>query len=276
MNRMASKRVAAFSRNRPAHRRGDGGRAGLADAAHRHAEVLGLDHDQHALRLEAALELVGDLGRQPFLHLRALGVRVDQPGQLRQPGDPAVVVRDVGDVGLADERHEVVLAHRGERDVAHHDHLVVVGLELRPRGGGAGDSRSPANTSPYIRATRPGVSSRPSRSGSSPMAARISRTAASMRGRSTGPRSGCGGRSPTGRRTRAGSDPSNGGRSIASRRVSSVMSVSGSRAPGPRAPTGRGQGTGGVTGRPTRAGNDRDDGRPAARHATNPPIMSVA
>src|SRR5690625_4229790 len=44
----------------------------------------------------------------------------------------------------------------------------------------------PKNTSWYIRATRAGVSCRPSRSGSSPIAARISRTAACTRGWSTG------------------------------------------------------------------------------------------
>ena len=36
---------------------------------------------------------------------------------------------DVGHVGLADERDEVVLAERLHRDVPHHDHLVVAGLE---------------------------------------------------------------------------------------------------------------------------------------------------
>ncbi len=45
----------------------------------------------------------------------------------------------------------------------------------------AGFSWNPENSSSYIRATRPGVMSRPSRSGSSPMAVRISRTAASIR-----------------------------------------------------------------------------------------------
>ena len=45
----------------------------------------------------------------------------------------------------------------------------------------------PAKISAYERATRAGVFRRPSRSGSSPTASRISRTAASIRGRSTGP-----------------------------------------------------------------------------------------
>src|SRR5690606_13442174 len=49
----------------------------------------------------------------------------------------------------------------------------------------SGDCPSPAYISAAARATRPGVSSRPSRSGSSPMAKRNSRTAASARSRST-------------------------------------------------------------------------------------------
>ena len=72
---------------------------------------------------------VGDLGRHALLDLQAPGVAVDQAGQLGQPGDAAVLGRDVGDVGLAQERHQVVLAQRGERDVAHHHHLVVLGGE---------------------------------------------------------------------------------------------------------------------------------------------------
>src|ERR1043166_6943161 len=49
-----------------------------------------------------------------------------------------------------------------------------------------GSSDSPAHTSAYISATRAGVRTSPSRSGSSPIANRISRTARSMRSRSTG------------------------------------------------------------------------------------------
>src|SRR3954471_13338429 len=49
-----------------------------------------------------------------------------------------------------------------------------------------GSTPMPANTSAYIRATRAGVSISPSRSGFSPMARRISRTAAAIRCWSTG------------------------------------------------------------------------------------------
>src|SRR6478609_4853022 len=48
-----------------------------------------------------------------------------------------------------------------------------------------GSSRSPAKISSYISAMRLGVRARPSRSGSSPIASRISRTARSTRGLST-------------------------------------------------------------------------------------------
>ena len=101
MKRMASVRVATFSRNRP-----------------RTAEVTvvdpgfftprmdmqrcsaSIDH-QHAAGLQGPLDLVGDLGGQPLLDLGPAGVGVDQAGQLRQAGDAAVVVGDVGHVGLA-------------------------------------------------------------------------------------------------------------------------------------------------------------------------------
>ena len=53
---------------------------------------------------------VGDLGGEPLLHLRPLRVAVDEAGDLREPGDAAVVAGDVRDVGAAVEREEVVLA----------------------------------------------------------------------------------------------------------------------------------------------------------------------
>ena len=72
---------------------------------------------------------VGDLRRHALLHLQPVGEGVDQTGQLRQPGDPAVVTGNVAHVGLAHEGDHVVLAQRGEGDVAHEDHLVVLGRE---------------------------------------------------------------------------------------------------------------------------------------------------
>ena len=74
-----------------AHGAGDGLGAALAHAAHRHAQVLGLDHDDDAARVEVLDERVGDLRREPLLHLRAAGEDVDEPGQLGQPRDPAAL-----------------------------------------------------------------------------------------------------------------------------------------------------------------------------------------
>ena len=106
-------------------------RARLADAAHRHAQVLGLDDDDDAARLQAPTHRVGDLRGQPLLHLRAAGVEVDDAGQLRQSGDPTVRARDVADGGGAVPRHEVVLARRVERDVLDQHELAVVLVEGR-------------------------------------------------------------------------------------------------------------------------------------------------
>ena len=72
---------------------------------------------------------VGDLAGQPLLHLRPAGVDLDQPGQLGQPGDPAVLARDVADVRHAVEGHQVVLAGRVHRDVLDQHQLVVVLVE---------------------------------------------------------------------------------------------------------------------------------------------------
>src|SRR5918997_1491339 len=113
----------------PAHGRRGGARAGLADPPHAHAEVLGLDHHDHALRFQLAHQGVGHLSREPFLHLRPPRVQVDEPGDLPHPGDPPLGVRDVTDVRHTVERDQVVLAHGEHRDVLDQDQLLVVLVE---------------------------------------------------------------------------------------------------------------------------------------------------
>ena len=100
MPRRASARPTGRSRGR----RGDRQRARLAHPPHRHAQMLGLDHHEHAARLERLDERVGDLGGQPLLHLRPLREAVDDPGELRQARDAAVVAGDVRDVRPPVER----------------------------------------------------------------------------------------------------------------------------------------------------------------------------
>src|SRR5689334_12379333 len=53
----------------PVHGRGDRARPHRLHAAHRHARVLGLQHDTDALRPQLRVETVGDLLREPLLHL---------------------------------------------------------------------------------------------------------------------------------------------------------------------------------------------------------------
>jgi hypothetical protein len=53
--------------------RGDRVGAGCSYAAYGHAQMLGCYDDTHAARRKVILEPVGDLLRQPFLHLGAAG-----------------------------------------------------------------------------------------------------------------------------------------------------------------------------------------------------------
>src|SRR5215207_5839082 len=68
-------------------RAGDGFRAWLAYAAHGHAEVLALDDHNHPARLQDVVDRIGDLGGESFLHLRSLGVDINEAGELAEPGD---------------------------------------------------------------------------------------------------------------------------------------------------------------------------------------------
>ena len=151
---IASARVAGL-RSCAADRGGDGLGAGLADAAHGHAEVLALDHHDHAARLEDARPGLGDLGGQPFLDLRSFGVQVDQPGELLQPGDPAVPAGDVADVGDPGER-----APGGARSRLQTSMSLTSTISSWPRSKvvastSSGSCRSPANIS-RVRAGHPG------------------------------------------------------------------------------------------------------------------------
>ena len=134
------------------------------------------------LGLSVLDQRVGDLGGEALLHLGPAGEALDQPGDLRQPGDPAVVARDVRDVGHAVERREVVLARAEERDVAHHHHLVVVRLERHREVLARVLVQAREDLLVHRRDARRACAASPSRSGSSPIASRISRTARSMRG----------------------------------------------------------------------------------------------
>src|SRR5207249_9881329 len=61
----------------------------LFDPAHLHAEVIGLDHDGDADRLEVFLEALGDLTRPPLLHLQASAVALHRARHLAGTDQPA-------------------------------------------------------------------------------------------------------------------------------------------------------------------------------------------
>ena len=69
------------------------------------------------------LDRVEDLRGHRLLRLQALGVDLDDAGELGDADD--VVERHVGDAGLAEERGHVVLAVRFHVDVAQHDDVVI-------------------------------------------------------------------------------------------------------------------------------------------------------
>jgi hypothetical protein len=65
--------------------------------------------------------------RQLLLDLEAAGVDFDEASELADADDP--VIRQIGEMAAADDRHHVMLAVRLQADIAQHDHLVVaVGL----------------------------------------------------------------------------------------------------------------------------------------------------
>ena len=109
--------------------------AELLDAAERHAEMLGLEHDADAARSELVLQPVRDLDGHALLDLQVAGEQLDDPAELAQADDP--VGRQVADVRDPVERQQVVHAERVERDRPRDDQRVVAVLvgEARRREG---------------------------------------------------------------------------------------------------------------------------------------------
>ena len=66
----------------------------------------------------------GDLMREPLLHLQPSREDIDQPRNLAEADHP--LLRDVGDVALAEERQQVMLAQAVEVDVLDDHHLAVI------------------------------------------------------------------------------------------------------------------------------------------------------
>jgi hypothetical protein len=114
------RRIVAEHAGEPA---GERHRPMLGDAAHRHAGMLRLDQHGNATGLENLVDRGRDLGGQVLLGLQAAGEDVGQPRQLGQSHHS--LHRRIGDMRPAVERHHVVLALRGEFDIANQDEIVI-------------------------------------------------------------------------------------------------------------------------------------------------------
>ena len=90
-------------------------------------QVIRLDHDADALGRQPVVEEVGDLLGHALLDLEPARVHLDDARDLREADDLAP--RDVGDRRRPEERQQVVLAQRVERDVLDDDHLRVLDVE---------------------------------------------------------------------------------------------------------------------------------------------------
>ena len=67
---------------------GDSSGPGRCDSTHGHAEMFGFHHDPHTARRYVLLEPVGDLLREPFLHLRTACEQLYHTCQLGQAQNP--------------------------------------------------------------------------------------------------------------------------------------------------------------------------------------------
>src|SRR5260370_31382041 len=92
------------------HTAGEDAAVLLFDAPHLHAQVVGLDDDADADRLEEFLQALGDLPRHPLLHLETPAVKLDQAWQLAEADQPPLPA--VADMHPAEERQQVMLSKR--------------------------------------------------------------------------------------------------------------------------------------------------------------------
>lgn len=106
--------------------------------------MLSLHYYTDSVGSKLLVEKFGDLSGQPFLNLGAVGKHPDSSSELTQAGQPPV--GQVGDVGVTEERNEVMAAHRVKSDVACHHHIVgLIRLKRREAEGlfSLGQPRSP-------------------------------------------------------------------------------------------------------------------------------------
>src|SRR5467141_985605 len=111
------------------HGAGDGLAMLLFHAAHLHAEMAGFDNHADPLRSDFFLDGLRDLAGHALLNLQPARKHIHDARNLAEPQH--TLVWQIGHVGLAEERQQVVFAEAEEFDVLHDDHLVVGHAERR-------------------------------------------------------------------------------------------------------------------------------------------------
>ena len=99
----------------------------LLDSSKGHACMRCLDYHGNSKRLEGVLDTVTDLSSESFLHLEATGECLDYACDLAQASNRAV--RDICNMSLADERHDMMFTCGIQFNVLHKDHLLIFLLE---------------------------------------------------------------------------------------------------------------------------------------------------
>src|SRR5229473_3689660 len=113
----------------PEHGASHGRTVLLLHAAHLHTQMASFDDYADALRSDFFLDGLRDLAGHALLNLQAARKHIDHASDLAEPQNP--LVRQIGHMGLAEERQQMVFAETEEFDVLHDDHLVVGHAERR-------------------------------------------------------------------------------------------------------------------------------------------------
>src|SRR5258705_13231679 len=115
-------RFQSFSKNAQ-HLAGHHGDRRLMHAPGGHALVRRFDNDCYTMWLEYVVQTAGNLSGHLFLNLKAPGIDIDKPGELRNSNHP--FAWKIPDVGSPDDWRHVMLAMRLEGNVSQHHDLIV-------------------------------------------------------------------------------------------------------------------------------------------------------
>src|SRR5690606_12987269 len=91
--------------------------------------MLRFYNNSYSERIKGFFDCVHDLDGKAFLYLESSRVHINNTCKFAEAGDPSV--GNVCDMGLAEERKDVVLAHAEEFDILHENHFANRFVKLR-------------------------------------------------------------------------------------------------------------------------------------------------